>query len=129
MNFWDRRRGRFLEKSKNIVCDVTVWAKEIKFYVQIECQLCHIMMLILNSICQYERRYAILNKNICHFWDRHRALFPEKNPIHRNVYKLMQCCALDFPRKKRSLTVPLFEFSQDSRITVKHRNGSIVNVK
>ena len=27
----------------------------------------YLMMLISNGICQHERKYAVLNKNICHF--------------------------------------------------------------
>ena len=38
------------------------------------------------------------------------------------MYKLIQCCALDFPPKMRSLTVPRFGFFQDSRIRVKRWN-------
>ena len=34
--------------------------------MQKERQLGYIMMLISNGICQYERKYAVLNKNICH---------------------------------------------------------------
>ena len=36
------------------------------------------MMPISNGICQYVWKDAVLNKNICHFWDRHRARYPEK---------------------------------------------------
>ena len=51
-----------------------------------ECQLGYIMMLVIsNVICKYEGKYTILNKNICHFWDRHRARFPGKNLKHRNI--------------------------------------------
>ena len=46
--------------------------------MQIECQLSYLLMLISNGICQYAGRYAVLNKKICHFWDRNRASFPEK---------------------------------------------------
>ena len=52
------------------------------------------MILIWNGICQNEDRYATLNKNIC----QSPARILKKN--HRNIYKLMQCCALDFPRKR-----------------------------
>ena len=41
-------------------------------------------------------KYAVLNKNICHFLDRDWASFLKKNPKHRNIYKTIQCCALDF---------------------------------
>ena len=60
---------QFLEKSKNISCDVTVGTKKLKLYVQIECQLGYLMMLISNGICQYEGRYATLNKIYVIFWD------------------------------------------------------------
>ena len=41
--------------------------RKLKLYVQIQCQLGVLMMLIRNSICQYVRKNAVLNKNICHF--------------------------------------------------------------
>ena len=44
--FWDRHRARFLEKSKILACEVTVGTKNMKLYVQIECQLGYLMMLI-----------------------------------------------------------------------------------
>ena len=64
-------------------------------------------------------KYAVLNKNICHFWDRDRACFPEKNPEHRNIYKLIQCCALDFfPQNTLGDNPAFWIFFQDSRIRV-----------
>ena len=57
----------YWKKSKNIACDVTVQNKKIKLYVQIACQLGYIMMLISIGICRYEGKYAVLNRNICHF--------------------------------------------------------------
>ena len=68
------------KKSKNITCDVTVGTKKIKLHVQIECHWCYIMIQISNGICRYEGKFAALDKNICHFGDRHRARFPGKNP-------------------------------------------------
>ena len=65
------------KKIQKIACDVTVGT-------------------IQNGICQYERRYATLNKNICHFWDRHRARLPETNSKAREHIKMMQRCALEF---------------------------------
>ena len=38
-----------------------------KLHVQIECQLGFLIILIWNDICQYEGKYAALNKNLCHF--------------------------------------------------------------
>ena len=43
------------------------------------------MMLISNGICQYEGRYAALNKNICHFLGLSPSVFSEKNPKHGNI--------------------------------------------
>ena len=42
-------------------------------------------MLILIGICQYDGKYATLNRNIRHFLDHHRARFMEKSPRHRNI--------------------------------------------
>ena len=36
----------------NIACDITVRTKKLKFYVEIDCLLDHVMMFILNGICQ-----------------------------------------------------------------------------
>ena len=44
-----------------------------------EYQLGHLMMPISNGICQYVWKDAVVNKNISHFWDHHRARFLEKN--------------------------------------------------
>ena len=41
--------------------------RQWKLYVQIQCQLGYLMILISNGICQYEGKYAALKKNICHF--------------------------------------------------------------
>ena len=76
-------------------------------------------LLYQNNITPFRYLVAlnfIKNHDICpsytqslsvNFWDRQRAPFP-KNPKHRNIYKLMQCCALDFFRRNRSVTVPHF---------------------
>ena len=45
-------------------------------------QLVYLMILISNDICQYDGKYAMLNKNLCHFWDHHRARF-----VHGKVSK------------------------------------------
>ena len=47
-----------------------------KLYVQIECQLGYLMMLISNGI--YEGKYAVPNKNICHFLGLSQTRFPKK---------------------------------------------------
>ena len=109
---WDHHREWFMEKkSKIITGDVTVgtW----KLYVQIECQLGYIMMLISNGICQYERKYAALNENISISWERNRACFPEK--IQRTETYTNRCNAAlwIFPKK------PARWRSRDLRIRVK----------
>ena len=74
------------------------------------------MMLIVNGIYQYERRYATLNKNICHFWDHHRARFPEKNS---KAWEHIQNDALDFfPYNALGDGPAFWIFFQDSRIRV-----------
>ena len=56
------------EKSKNVneACDVSLRTRKQKLNLQIERQLSYLMMPILNGICQYQRKYAVLGKNICH---------------------------------------------------------------
>ena len=56
----------------------------------------YLMMPISNGICQYVWKNAVLNKNICHCWDRHRARFPEKNSNAQEHIQMIQRCALDF---------------------------------
>ena len=76
------------------------------------------MVQISNGICQYERKYAVLNKNICHFLGPWPSVYLEKNPKHRNIYKSSQCCALDFFPQNTLSDGPVLDFSQDSRIRV-----------
>ena len=88
--------------------------RQWKLYVQIQCQFGYLMMLISNGICNYERRYATLNKNICHFWDHHRAQFPEKNS------KAGESIPKDaMLRSAFSVERAFWVFYQDSRIRVK----------
>ena len=70
------------------------------------------LMLISNGICKYEGGYAALNKKYMPFFGTVTKLdFREK--IHSTeTYKLMQCCALDFFLKTRSVTVPSLDFSR-----------------
>ena len=84
-----------------------------------ECQLGYIMMLISNGICQYERKYATLNKNICHFWDRNRACFPEYNSKARKHIQIDAMLRSGFFSEDTSVTVPRFGFFQDLWIRVK----------
>ena len=85
-----------------------------RVFCLIECQLGFIVTLILKEIFQYVRKYAVLNKNICHFWDHHGALFPKKFKAQKHV-----CCGIDFFRKTRLVTALRFGFFRDSRIRVK----------
>ena len=53
--------------------------------------------------------------------------FREKNPQHRNIYKLIQCCALDFfPQNTLGDGPAFWIFFQDSRIRVKDCQGTVV---
>ena len=63
------------------------------------------MMLISNGICQYERRYAALNKSICLFGTITERVFSEKS---REQHCIICICfrALDFFREACSVIVP-----------------------
>ena len=54
------------DESADEACDVTLRTRKQKLNLQIERQLSYLMMPILNGICQYKRKYAVLSKNICH---------------------------------------------------------------
>ena len=82
VNFWDRHRA--------------------KLYLQIDCQSGYLMMLILNGICQYDRKYAVLNKNICHFLEPSPSAFSGKNSKAQEHIQMMQRYALDFLSAKRA---------------------------
>ena len=45
----------------------------MKLDVQIECQLGYLIMLILNGICQYETKYAVLKKIYAIFGTKHAS--------------------------------------------------------
>ena len=62
----------------------------------------HGPLVISNGMCQYEGKYVVLNKNICHFWDYHRACFAEKSKARKHI----QIDSMDFSRKTRSVMVP-----------------------
>ena len=65
-----------------------------KLYVQIECQLSFIMMLIWNSICHYKGRYSVLNKNICHFLGPSPSVFSGKKIQSTETYTNLLNAAL-----------------------------------
>ena len=109
VNFWDHHRARFLEK--NLVLR--------KLYVQIECQLGYLIMLISNDMCQYKRKYAVLNKNICHFLGSSPSALSGKNPKHRKIYKWYNAALWFFPGKRARWRSHFLDFFfQDSRIRV-----------
>ena len=55
------------------------------------------LMLISNGICQYERKYSMMNKNICQFLDRDRGSVTErdfrKKSKARKIYGYKWCNA------------------------------------
>ena len=78
-------------------------------YVQFKCELGYIMMVISNGICQYERIYAVLNKNVCHFF----GIVTERD--FRNIqstgtYTNDATLLSGFFSETRSVTVPRFGF-------------------
>ena len=85
-------RDFWKKKSKMVTSQWTKW----KLYVQIECQLGYTMVQISNGICgiimichmicQYERKYAMLNKNICHFSGPWPSVFPGKKIQSTETY-------------------------------------------
>ena len=76
-------------------------------------------MPICAEICRAEQKYMPFFGTVT------ERGFRKKNPKHRNIYKTLQCCALDFFfRKRRSVMIPRFGFFfQDSRIRVKSFSG------
>ena len=120
MDFWDHHRASFLRKNpKSSLVRSQMGLRKWKLYVRIECQLGYIMMLISNGIWQYVWKYAVLNKNICHFWDHHRPSFPENIQRTETYTNDATLRSGFFCRKTRSMMVPRFGFFKDSRISVK----------
>ena len=70
-----------------------------KLYVQKECELGYLMMPIPNGICQYVRKYAALNKNICHFLGQSPSALSRKKfqSIGTQTNDAMLCSGF-FPR-------------------------------
>ena len=52
--------------------------------MQIDCQLGYLVMLISNGICNYDGKYANLNKNIYQFLGPWPSAISGKNPNHRS---------------------------------------------
>ena len=92
----------FLGPSPSLVTSQLGLGKS-KLYVQIDCHLGFLMMPISNDICQYEGKYAVLNKNLCHF-------FPKKKIQSTETYTNDTTLRSGFSRKTRSVMVPRFDF-------------------
>ena len=56
-------------------------------------------MLISNDICQYERKYAVLNKNICHFLRPWPSVFSEKTQSTETYTNLLNAALWIFSEK------------------------------
>ena len=52
------------------------------------------MVQISNGICQYERKYAVLNKNICHFLGPWPSVFSGKKIQSTETYTNLLNAAL-----------------------------------
>ena len=77
------------------------------FYVRIDSQLGYLLILISNGLCQYEGKYAALNKKICHFSGL--ACFAGKKPKaqkHTNHATLRS----EIFHKRRSVMVPRLDY-------------------
>ena len=73
-----------------------------------------------NGICQYVRKYAVLNKNICHFFGTVTERdFRKKSKAQKHIQIGSMLRSGFFFRKTRSVMVLRFGFFfQDSRIRV-----------
>ena len=82
-----------------------------KLYVQIQCQLGYLMILISNGICQYEGKYAALKKNICHFLGPSPSVISgKKSTAQKHIQIDSMLRSGFFFRKTRSVMVPCFGF-------------------
>ena len=98
MNFWDHHRARFLEKKSRIIAgEVTVetWILKIICADTVSVGLSYGAnfkrhMPLYEDICRAEQNYMPFFGTIT------ERAFRKKIPKHGNIYKLMQCCALDF---------------------------------
>ena len=75
--FSDHHWGSFLDKNPKSSL-VTSQLRLTKLYVQIEWQLGYTMVHISNGICQYEMKFAVLNRNVCHFLDHEENFLKKK---------------------------------------------------
>ena len=95
--------------------------RQWKLYVQIQCQLGYLMILISNGICQYEEKYAALKKNICHFLGPSPSVISGKKIHSTETYTNWFNAALwiFFPQNTLGDGPAFWIFFQDSRIRVK----------
>ena len=78
------------------------------------------MVQISNGICQYPRKYAVLNKNICHFLGPWPSVIFGKKIHSTETYTNLLNAALRIFFPQKTLMIPRFGFFfQDSRIRVK----------
>ena len=114
--FWIREKN---PKSSLVTSPLrlTKW----KLYMQIECRSGYTMVQISNGICQYERKYAVLNKNICHFLGPWPSVFSGKKIQSTETYTNLLNAALwiFFPQNTLGDGPAFWIFFQDSRIRVK----------
>ena len=104
--FWIREKN---PKSSLVTSPLrlTKW----KLYMQIECRSGYTMVQISNGICQYERKYAVLNKNICHFLGPWPSVFSgKKSKAQKHIQIFSMLRSGFFFRKTRSVMVPRFGF-------------------
>ena len=89
--------------------------------MQIGCRLGYLIVLISNGICQYERRYTVLNKNICHFLGPSpSAISGKKIQIMGTYTKWCNAVLWIFSAKRARWWSRVLDLFQDSRIRVKH---------
>ena len=68
------------------------------------------MILLLNDICQYEGKYAVLNKIYANFWDHSPSALSGKNSYAAGHIQNDATLRSGFFRKTRSVTVQRFGF-------------------
>ena len=94
VNYWDHHRACFLKKNpESSLVTLQLGLRKWKLYVQIQCQLGFLMILIWNGICQYVQKYAVLNKNICHFLGPSPSALSGKKFHNMGTYNTKWCNA------------------------------------
>ena len=67
-----------------------------------ECQLGYLVMLVSDGICNYDKKYANMNKNIYQFLRPWTSAISGKKSKAQNYMQMIQCYALDFFFVKRT---------------------------